>query len=131
MQEAKKFMMALMLLSVGCSFGQAQSSSQSSQSSVDWQILRRTGTPRKHKAPSNVFIEYTYTGSGFYFLSTDFFESLDVTVTNVGSTETWSSILSEEDGYALETGPLSAGIYTISAVTEGGVEFHGQFELLD
>lgn len=125
MNVAKKFMMGLMLLIPILCNGQSPSKPTTG-------TLTRLDTvkmPRKHRAPSMVCIEFTYTGSGFSFFHNCFFVTLSVTVTNVDTGEIWSSILEESDGYLIETGPISAGIYSIYATNENGEEFYGELDL--
>lgn len=125
MKVTKKFLIGLMLLTPV--FCVAQSDGKPSQGILT--RLEKIKVPKKHRAPSHVFIECIYTGNGFNFLPNDIFESLSVTVTNVVSSEIWSADISDSNGYVLETGPLPAGIYMISALTENDSEFYGEFEL--
>lgn len=121
-------MMSMLMLS-GFFMGFAQSTNQPDTGTTG--RLDKVTTPTKHKAPSNVFIEYAYVSNGFYFMPSGIFESLNVTVTNLLTMESWEGQLSEANGYWLETGALSVGTYTISAITDGGVEFCGEFNLND
>lgn len=125
MKVAKKLVIVLMLLSTVFCLGYAQSVNQPSTGTIG--RLDKVNTPKTHRAPSNVFIEYKYNGNGFSFLPSVLFRLLEVTVIGVETGEVWGAVVSEVSGYTMETGPLPAGTYNITAFTEAGDEYYGEF----
>ena len=89
---------------------------------VDVGRLKSQPNPKKHRMPSNSYIEYQYDGNGILILSTDRYEHLTLTVSN--ATYNVSADLSIENGMYLETGPL-AGSYLLECITNDGALYSG------
>lgn len=107
--------------------GQSQASGSNSTTTPKGKLELKS-YPKKHRAPSNVFLEYEYTGEGFFLYPSEPYESVTLTVEDVTCASSWSDTLSESNGYFLETGPLH-GKYTITAVTDNNVTFYGEIEI--
>lgn len=90
--------------------------------------LDRVYNPNRKRAPSRDFIECEYTGTGIMLYPANHSEVAEVIVMGGDEFTNISEVVSEENGYFVETGMLS-GVYEIQYSSELGAVYSGWIEI--